>query len=143
MDKIDYSWQNEAKCQGMDINKFYLTHGGKTSSTVAAVCSECPVKQECLSHALNYEEYGYWGGTSPTQRIKLRKSMGIKLISLNIEPVKPEKELSTKKPRRVCGTYSGYKGHRLAAEEACKSCKEANNRYIAELKLRKKEKAVA
>lgn len=143
MDKIDYSWQSEAKCQGMDINKFYLTHGRKTSSSVAATCSECPVKQECLDHALKYEEYGYWGGTTPFQRIKLRRQLGINLVSLNFEYVKQEKEYSPKKPKRVCGTYSGYKGHRLIAEESCKPCKEANNRYITELKLRKKAKVEA
>ena len=140
---IDYSWQNEAKCQGMDINKFYLTHGNKSSSAVAAVCAACPVKEECLIHALRYEEYGYWGGTGPTQRIRIRKQLGIKLVNMDFDSTNVKVDKPTRKSQRVCGTYSGYKGHRLKNEDSCQPCKNANNEYIAELKLRKKDKVGA
>ena len=34
-----------------------------------AVCAQCPVKQQCLEHALEFDErHGIWGGTTPTER---------------------------------------------------------------------------
>jgi WhiB family redox-sensing transcriptional regulator len=37
------------------------------------VCEACPVRQECLSYALEANErYGMWGGLSQDQRIKLK-----------------------------------------------------------------------
>lgn len=40
-------------------------------------CGRCPVKDQCLEHALVYEEHGIWGGTTPRERKKLRKERGI------------------------------------------------------------------
>ena len=38
------------------------------------ICSKCPVKLECLDHALtNNEEHGIWGGLGPEERKKLRR----------------------------------------------------------------------
>ena len=39
------------------------------------ICSECPVREECLEHALdNNEEYGVWGGTTELERRALKKA---------------------------------------------------------------------
>jgi WhiB family transcriptional regulator, redox-sensing transcriptional regulator len=37
-----------------------------------AACKTCPVRDECLSYALKWEEYGVWGGLSPNERRKIR-----------------------------------------------------------------------
>ena len=38
-------------------------------SRAKAVCSECPVRTECLEHALNSDErYGIWGGLTDRER---------------------------------------------------------------------------
>jgi WhiB family redox-sensing transcriptional regulator len=38
------------------------------------VCAECPVEEQCLEWALqNDEQHGIWGGTTPKQRMRIRK----------------------------------------------------------------------
>lgn len=43
---------------------------------VKALCARCPVREECLTWALDRpEEHGYWGGTTPNERDKLRRGI--------------------------------------------------------------------
>jgi hypothetical protein len=42
-----------------------------------AICKTCPKIDACLQYALVWEQYGVWGGTTETQRQKLRKELGI------------------------------------------------------------------
>lgn len=37
-----------------------------------AVCRRCPLATACLDYALDNEEYGVWGGTTPAERVALR-----------------------------------------------------------------------
>jgi WhiB family transcriptional regulator, redox-sensing transcriptional regulator len=38
------------------------------------ICSECPIKFECLNYALAANEpYGIWGGTTPAERNILKR----------------------------------------------------------------------
>jgi WhiB family redox-sensing transcriptional regulator len=36
-----------------------------------AICKDCPVKLECLQHALDNDEAGIWGGTTEKERRSL------------------------------------------------------------------------
>lgn len=56
--------------------------GAKVPHEVRTLCKKCPVKEQCLNHALTYEKYGYWGGTSERQRRIMRRARNIKLIHL-------------------------------------------------------------
>jgi len=51
----------------MSIKLFY---SGKVADVGAAkaVCTGCPFRDECLDWALEYEEYGTWGGKSEDER---------------------------------------------------------------------------
>lgn len=40
------------------------------------LCASCPVKQECLEWALEHEEHGIWGGSTPGERRLLRQNGG-------------------------------------------------------------------
>jgi hypothetical protein len=77
---IDYSWQEFAACKGIPTEKFYLGRGEVVSLEVKEKCDICPVKDSCLEHALKYEKYGYWGGTTEKERIKIRASKKISVI---------------------------------------------------------------
>ena len=58
---------------------FFAHERDQTSPIPAAVrkaCRECPVESSCLEHALKYEIYGFWAGTTRGQRVKLRKKLG-------------------------------------------------------------------
>ena len=40
-----------------------------------SICADCPVRKECLDHALHSEDgyHGVWGGTTPRERKIMRR----------------------------------------------------------------------
>jgi len=45
-----------------------------------AACATCPLRAECLEWALYRERYGYWAGTTKTERERMRHDMGIRVV---------------------------------------------------------------
>jgi len=74
---IDYTWQKDANCKGMDTRLFYPKQGESIEQALVDACDSCPVRKECLNHALHWEHYGYWAGTSEKERKRLRKTLKI------------------------------------------------------------------
>ncbi len=65
-------WVEYAACAGMDVNLFFPTPGNNTRQAVA-VCNACPVRAECLEHALRVpERFGVFGGKSEKDRRRMR-----------------------------------------------------------------------
>jgi WhiB family redox-sensing transcriptional regulator len=80
----NWEWQFEGACVDADPESFFLEDGMRGSTkrirekTAIAVCNTCPVKQQCLDHALNVPEvYGVWGGMTGEERQILAKRLGI------------------------------------------------------------------
>lgn len=74
-------WRDHAACADMDNAIFYpdadFGPGRKAMTVYPAeardTCNACPVRQDCLDHAMAAAEpYGMWGGTTPTERRKMR-----------------------------------------------------------------------
>jgi len=87
---IDLSWQYEASCKNTSLNSYeayYPTRGRTSEAKIKDLCNACPVKKECLDHALKYEEYGFWGGVSAKGRKRIRKELNIELIDINYESI--------------------------------------------------------
>jgi WhiB family redox-sensing transcriptional regulator len=70
-----WEWQYSGACQELPTEMFFHPDGERGPSRrnrdnrAKAVCSACPVKTECLNHALTVQEpYGIWGGTSEEDR---------------------------------------------------------------------------
>ncbi|MHB2024361.1 MAG: WhiB family transcriptional regulator [Mycobacteriales bacterium] len=64
-------WQEQAACNGMDVELFYPVTSDLTPSTRQAlrICAGCPVREICLAEARSRgERYGIWGGMLPEQR---------------------------------------------------------------------------
>ena len=87
---IDYNWQADAICNGMapedgtqEEHIMYPTMGRIVPQEVYDMCARCPVNEQCLAHALKYEEYGFFAGTKPMDRVKMRKELGIQLQTIN------------------------------------------------------------
>jgi len=66
-----WEWQHRAACRGEESSVFFYAEDerepAKSTRTKAAlkICAVCPVKQQCLEHALSVPEvYGTWGGKS-------------------------------------------------------------------------------
>ena len=66
-------WRRQAACRGVDPELFFLERG-ESSTPARATCAGCPVRAECLAHALAAEErLGIWGGTTPRERQRIRR----------------------------------------------------------------------
>jgi len=98
-------WRAQASCKGSPLN-FY---GKRVRKEVMNLCSTCPAKEECYQYALRNEEYGYWGGSTETQRNKERHRLGIELPGSE-RSTSPE--ISAKRIKPIThGTESGYRSH--------------------------------
>ena len=68
----ELEWQKEAVCAQTDPEIFY-PEGNTTTKQAKAICKTCPVSLECLEYALKRTEvYGIWGGTTATERQRMR-----------------------------------------------------------------------
>jgi len=96
LESIDYSWQGKATCKDIDTYEFYVGRGHKVKQEVSDACVACPVSEQCLQHALEYEDYGYWAGTNPVQRSKMRRQLGIRLRPVSYDSIDQQKENTSK-----------------------------------------------
>jgi WhiB family transcriptional regulator, redox-sensing transcriptional regulator len=71
----DWDWQVRAACRGIDTANFYHPENERGPSRTKrelrakAVCSGCPVIENCRRWALSTREpYGVWGGLSAEER---------------------------------------------------------------------------
>jgi WhiB family transcriptional regulator, redox-sensing transcriptional regulator len=75
-------WQRAARCRGDAGRDFYAPFGGERKRDrvvrelrAKAVCESCPVRVQCLDHAVrNGERYGVWGGLTSDERLPSRQS---------------------------------------------------------------------
>ena len=70
-------WQGRAACRGMATGTFFVasTEPGALGAELAAkaVCSSCPVWEECLG-AGALENFGIWGGLTTAERRQARRA---------------------------------------------------------------------
>jgi WhiB family redox-sensing transcriptional regulator len=67
------AWMMQAACQGEPLGTFFIERGG-SMERAREVCAGCPVRGECLDHAMADEELdGWWGGTSGRERRRIRR----------------------------------------------------------------------
>lgn len=70
-------WMDEALCAQVDTELFYPEKGGSTRNA-KQTCMTCPVREECLTYALdNDEEHGIWGGLSVIERRRVAQERGL------------------------------------------------------------------
>lgn len=84
-------------CREVDPEIFYpssfnaLTN--MTRALLNSMCNSCPMREPCLMWALHHEEEGFWGGSNPEERKRMRKRMGIKLKTPALYPI-PERKVA-------------------------------------------------
>ncbi len=69
-------WHHDAACSGESGVSFYPPSRPepraarlRREARARAVCSYCPVRDECLQHAVDHDErYGIWGGLTGRER---------------------------------------------------------------------------
>lgn len=69
-------WADHGACIDEDPDLFFPERGASIAPA-RAICRLCPVKAECLEHALrNDERHGIWGGMSERERRRIRSARG-------------------------------------------------------------------
>jgi WhiB family redox-sensing transcriptional regulator len=118
----DLSWAELAACRGADVD-LWFPERGDTGTPAKAVCWECPVRLDCLAHALEHNEReGVWGGYSARERRRMKESP------------------SRRRPIPH-GTQAGYQGHLRHDETPCLACREAHRAAQRMYKARKAGRA--
>lgn len=61
------NWRHRARCRDQDPDTLFVQ--GAQQRDVREVCRACPVRTECLAHALDHQvEFGVWGGMTERER---------------------------------------------------------------------------
>jgi WhiB family transcriptional regulator, redox-sensing transcriptional regulator len=67
-------WREAAACRDADVDLFFALDEASQQAAVA-ICDTCPVRVECLEHALaTGEQYGVWGGVREQERKRISRS---------------------------------------------------------------------
>jgi WhiB family transcriptional regulator, redox-sensing transcriptional regulator len=67
------TWQDEAACADAPAELFF-SNDEEDQREALALCEACPVRSECLEHALaTNEQYGIWGGVREQDRRRLNR----------------------------------------------------------------------
>lgn len=69
----DQDWSEHAACRTADPDELFVE--GAAQNKAKAICTGCPVRTECLAHALDLRiEHGIWGGMTEREwRALLRR----------------------------------------------------------------------
>ncbi|MFF1414500.1 WhiB family transcriptional regulator [Streptomyces sp. NPDC058289] len=63
----DDEWSERALCRTADPEELFVE--GAAQNSAKAICTGCPVRTECLAHALDSRiEHGIWGGMTERER---------------------------------------------------------------------------
>ena len=67
------TWRDNALCAQTDPELFF-PEKGRAAHDAIAICRSCDVQKKCLEWALVHGEHGIWGGTTESDRRKLRRA---------------------------------------------------------------------
>ena len=72
-------WLSAGACQSADPEIFFPVSGSGAAAPqieqALRICADCRVRRECLEFAMNNSEmHGIWGGTTPEDRTRARRS---------------------------------------------------------------------
>jgi WhiB family transcriptional regulator, redox-sensing transcriptional regulator len=61
------NWRSAARCRTADAEGLFVS--GARQREARSFCRTCPVRTECLAHALDQRiEFGVWGGATERER---------------------------------------------------------------------------
>lgn len=67
-------WMLAARCRELAPEEFFPSDGVGVEKA-RRICADCPVKTECLEHALTYRiDHGVWGGASERERRRILRA---------------------------------------------------------------------
>lgn len=54
--------------------------GNKVTQEAKSICAGCPIRESCKTWGLAHEDFGIWGGTTPAERKRERKEIGLRFF---------------------------------------------------------------
>ncbi|MFD8211512.1 WhiB family transcriptional regulator [Streptomyces sp. NPDC059695] len=70
--RVNEHWMVSAVCRTAHADELFVE--GQAQSRAKTLCTGCPVRAECLAHALDSRiEHGVWGGMTERERRALLK----------------------------------------------------------------------
>ncbi|WUK17269.1 WhiB family transcriptional regulator (plasmid) [Kitasatospora sp. NBC_00374] len=95
----DYDWGDAAACRDTDPDTMFVEQAKQERAKTT--CLGCPVRTECLAHALdNQLEFGVWGGmTERERRALLRRRPTVTSWRELLESARAEHARATTDPR--------------------------------------------
>jgi len=90
-------WASKGACRTSDPDALFVQ--GAAQNRAKAVCRSCPVRMDCLSHALDHKiEFGVWGGmTERERRVLLRSRPNVRSWSRLLETAMAEQARPTER----------------------------------------------
>ncbi len=77
------AWMGAGACRMYPPATFFPSDGVGVDRA-RKICATCPVKTECLDHALeNRIEHGVWGGCSERERRRILKRQRLAAVEVN------------------------------------------------------------
>ena len=81
MTRYATDWLAAGACLTADPDLFFPVATGAVGADQAAkaqrICARCEVRPECLEFAMSSgEAHGVWGGTTPEERVRVRRRRG-------------------------------------------------------------------
>lgn len=73
------TWQERAACADRSVNPDWFFPESGVANHGKPICERCEVIDQCREFALRQPVCGIWGGTTKSERIAMRRAMGIKL----------------------------------------------------------------
>lgn len=78
MSEYGTEWRTAGACLSADPDLFFPIATGAVAvrdiARAQQICARCTVRQECLDFAMRTGEmHGIWGGTTPEERIRVRR----------------------------------------------------------------------
>lgn len=71
-------WRHRAICRDEEPELFFPVGTAlRQTEEAKAVCGRCPVRQECLTWALDHQDFGIAGGLTEDERNKLKVKRGL------------------------------------------------------------------
>jgi WhiB family transcriptional regulator, redox-sensing transcriptional regulator len=149
------SWSDEAACKDHPLPGMWFASEEHPDTVEAVkVCADCPVRFDCLEHAIaNRETDGVWGGYTARQRRRVARGNLPGRVNMSGPEVAPCGTKSARQRHRrwaedcstcgtsggvpaACGDRAGFRRHRREGTEPCGLCLEAERAYRRERKRR-------
>jgi Transcription factor WhiB len=76
---LNLTWHDKAACKGQDTSDFFVDEFEQPEiiARLKRLCSTCPVFEQCLDHAVMWEEFGLWANMTESERRVHKRRLGI------------------------------------------------------------------